>query len=148
MSWGTFSGEAPALEAVGRQRLAGRVCYLATTTATSSAPRVHPVTPIISGERLFLFMEPASPKGRDLDIDPRYALHCGVEDDAGGAGEFFVSGTAQRTTDPALRLEAVAAASYAPADRYVLFQLLVAKATLRRYIEGVPRSQSWRSSTE
>ena len=42
-------------------------------------PRVHPVTPIVGSGKLFVFMEPTSPKGKDLMRDGRYALHCGIE---------------------------------------------------------------------
>jgi hypothetical protein len=143
IAWGTFAAAAPELAAVGRTRLAGRVAYFATNRASDGAPRVHPVTPILSDSKLFLFMEPTSPKGRDIRMDPRYALHCGVEDYSGGEGEFFVSGTASPSTADDLRAEAVAAATYAPADRYVLFHLLIDRATLRRYVAGQPQSQSW-----
>lgn len=44
----------------GKQRFQSGVAYLGTLRADGS-PRIHPVTPIVS-ERLFLFMEPTSPK--------------------------------------------------------------------------------------
>lgn len=147
VDWGTFRAQDPALATIGRERLAGRVCYLATSRATDGAPRVHPVTPVISEQRLFLFMEPTSPKGSDLDRDARYALHCGVEDESGGDGEFFVSGIAERVTDPSLRREATGAATYSPEDRHVLFHLLVQRAMLRRYEAGAPVSQRWGSES-
>ncbi|MDA0351520.1 MAG: pyridoxamine 5'-phosphate oxidase [Chloroflexi bacterium] len=145
VEWSTFRDSAPTLEAIGRMRLHGRTCYLATSRRGDGAPRVHPVTPDISASRLFVFMEPTSPKGHDLRVDPRFALHCGVEDNAGGEGEFFVSGAAVLTDDPELRTEAVQAGSYAPADRYILFHLLIDHATLRRYEDGTPVHQRWRS---
>jgi hypothetical protein len=146
VEWGVLAAQAPGLAAIGRERLAGRVAYLATSRRNDGVPRVHPVTPGLSPGRLFLFMEPTSPKGHDLRADARFALHCGVEDNSGGLGEFYVSGEALYTTDPALREEATAASSYVPADRYILFHLLVAQATSRRYIEGAPVSESWRSA--
>jgi nitroimidazol reductase NimA-like FMN-containing flavoprotein (pyridoxamine 5'-phosphate oxidase superfamily) len=145
VEWSAFRAAAPALEEIGRARLHGRVCYLATARRVDGAPRVHPVTPDRSAGRLFVFMEPTSPKGHDLRSDPRFALHCGVEDNQGGEGEFFVTGTATLVDDPALRAEAVAAANYSPADRYILFHLLVEHATLRRYEDGRPVHQRWRS---
>jgi hypothetical protein len=145
VEWSAFREAAPELEEIGRARLHGRVCYLATSRRADGAPRVHPVTPDLSAGRLFVFREPTSPKGHDLVADPRFALHCGVEDSQGGEGEFFVSGTATLTEDTAQRAEAVAAASYSPADRYILFHLLVEQATLRRYEGGKPAHQRWRS---
>ncbi|HEX3050658.1 MAG TPA: pyridoxamine 5'-phosphate oxidase family protein, partial [Aggregatilineaceae bacterium] len=76
-SWKEFTQQAPELAAFGRTRLQSGVAYLGTLRA-DGGPRVHPVTPIL-GEELFLFMEPTSPKGKDLQRDPRYTLHCSVE---------------------------------------------------------------------
>jgi hypothetical protein len=89
-SWKEFARLAPEIAAFGEARFESGVAYLGTLRADGS-PRVHPVTPII-GEQLFLFMEPTSPKGQDLQRDPRYTLHCAVEDSSGGEGEFYVRG--------------------------------------------------------
>jgi hypothetical protein len=143
MSWKAFTQDAPDMARFGLKRLANRVGYLGTIRP-DGGPRVHPVTPIVSGERLFLFMEPASPKGRDIERDGRYVLHCGVEDDSGGGGEFYVRGTAARSDDPALRQEAVDAAKYAPQDRYILFILSIDFAFMNVYDEnGQPQVQRW-----
>src|SRR5207248_3529207 len=93
VSWSEFTAVAPELAAFGQKRLSGNVAYLATVKA-DGGPRVHPVTPIIGSGRMFLFMEPTSPKGHDLRRDGRYALHCAVSDSSGESGEFFVSGQA------------------------------------------------------
>src|SRR5215510_3544343 len=98
-SWQEFTQQAPELAAFGKTRLQGRVAYLGTIRADGD-PRVHPVTPIIGDEHLFLFMEPTSPKGKDLQRDARYTLHCSVEDSSGGGGEFYVRGQATLNTDP------------------------------------------------
>lgn len=143
--WKTFETQAPALAAFGRKRFAGGVGYLATIRA-DGGPRVHPVTPIV-GERLFLFMEPTSPKGKDLQRDPRYTLHCAVEDSSGGQGEFYVRGRARLTDDPADREEAVAAASYKPQDRYILFVLTVEFAFMNVYdADGDPQPRRWQAA--
>jgi hypothetical protein len=72
---------------------------------------VHPVTSII-GEQLFLFMEPTSPKGKDLQRDARYTLHCSVEDSSGGGGEPCVRGRAILTDDHFIREQAARASPY------------------------------------
>ncbi len=97
-SWIEFAQQAPEIAAFGAARFRSGVAYLGTLRADGS-PRVHPVTPIIGGQ-LFLFMEPTSPKGKDLQRDPRYTLHCSVEDSSGGEGEFYVTGRATLITDP------------------------------------------------
>lgn len=68
-SWKESEQQAPEFAEFGKARFQSGVAYLGTLRPDGS-PRVHPVTPII-GEQLFLFMEPTSPKGKDLQRDPR-----------------------------------------------------------------------------
>ncbi|NLF79127.1 MAG: pyridoxamine 5'-phosphate oxidase [Chloroflexi bacterium] len=140
-SWQAFAQQAPELAAFGAVRLGRGVAYLGTVRADGS-PRVHPVTPII-GEQLFLFMEPTSPKGKDLQRDGRYTLHCSVEDSSGGGGEFYVRGRASQTSDPGVRAQAVQAASYVPQDRYILFILSVEFAFMNTYGDGGSTPRRW-----
>ena len=120
--WGEFAEQAPELAAFGAVRLGVLPAYLATV-GESGVPRVHPVTPIIAEGRLFVFMEPTSPKGHDIARRGVYALHCLVPDAKGTGGEFYVRGTGERIDDQSIRVVAAQAASYEPHDRYVLFEL-------------------------
>jgi hypothetical protein len=142
MSWQALAEGQPALAEFGRKRLASGVAYLATIRKDGS-PRVHPVTPIVGEGRLFLFMEPDSPKGYDLRRDGRYALHCAVENQQGGGGEFFISGRATLTTAAAARAVATRHAGYTPAARYILFELSVESALSNVYGESGPLRQRW-----
>jgi hypothetical protein len=130
-SWQAFTQQAPDLAAFGKRRFQSEVAYLGTIRA-DGGPRVHPVTPIM-GEQLFLFMEPTSPKGKDLQRDGRYTLHCSVENSGGGDGEFYVRGRARLTDDPLLRVQAVQAAPYSPKAQYILFILAVDFAFMNVY---------------
>ena len=142
--WGEFAAQAPELADFGARRLAAAPGYLATVDG-SGAPRVHPVTPIVGDGRLFLFMEPTSPKGDDIVRRGVYALHCLVPDANGTGGEFSVRGRGGRIDDPQLRTVAARAASYAPQDRYVLFELHVAEARCNGYGDvALPEPRSWR----
>lgn len=141
--WQTFTQQTPELAAFGVARFQSGVAYLGTLRADGS-PRVHPVTPII-GEQLFLFMEPTSPKGKDLQRDARYTLHCAVEDMSGGGGEFYVTGRATLINDPLVREQAVQAAAYEPQERYILFALTVESAFMNRYLDGKSNIQRWRA---
>lgn len=137
-SWTEFKQQAPEIAAFGAARFSSGVAYLGTLRA-DGGPRVHPVTPII-GAQLYLFMEPTSPKGKDLLRDPRYTLHCAVANSEGGEGEFYVRGCAALTADPEIRAQAVQAASYTPQDRYILFVLSVEYAFMNTYeSNGGPR---------
>ena len=142
-SWTEFAGQAPEFAEFGKARFQSGVAYLGTLRPDGS-PRVHPVTPII-GEQLFLFMEPDSPKGKDLQRDARYTLHCSVEDSSGGGGEFYVRGRAALTGDPLLREQAVRASSYAPQDRYIVFIFTIEFAFMNSYMDGKPNSRRWQS---
>jgi hypothetical protein len=145
MSWNKLETADPALAAFGAKRFASTgVAYLATVR-DNGAPRVYPVTPIIGEGRLFLFMEPTSPKGRDLQRDGRYAMHCSVEDSNGGGGEFFINGRARLVEDAASRQIAAKAASFTPADRYILFELNLEHASSTIYDGGAPVRKRWRA---
>jgi hypothetical protein len=142
-TWAEFAREEPELASFGAARLLAAPAYLATIRA-SGAPRVHPVTPIVAETGLFLFMEPTSPKGRDLEQRRWYALHSGVPDTQGSGGEFFVTGQGVAVGDPAVRELVARASTYEPADRYVLFELHVAEARCNGYGDTpLPPRQRW-----
>jgi hypothetical protein len=141
MSWSELLHTAPELGAFGKVRLTSGVAYLATRKA-NGAPRVHPVTPIV-GDRVFVFMEPTSPKGHDLRRDGRYAIHCAVEDTNGGAGEFLIEGRAQLVEDAGTRALAEQYANYQPKERYILFELHVDAAASTVYADDGPVRRRW-----
>jgi hypothetical protein len=141
-TWADFAEAAPELAAFGADRLKQGVAFLATVRPDGS-PRVHPVTPILGEGRLFLFMEPTSPKGADLRRDGRYMIHSLITDTEGTAGEFLVRGRAVAIDDPAVRAIAAGAASYQPDDRYVLFELGVDGALSTVYDQGRPVRRRW-----
>ena len=143
MSWKFLEDQQPELAAFGVERLNGKVAYLATIRKDGS-PRVHPMTPIIGDGHLFVFMELTSPKGRDLQRDGHYAIHCSVSDTSGTSGEFIVSGQAHLVDDLQARAVAVRLASYAPADRYILFEFDVESAASTMYPADRPIRQNWK----
>ena len=143
MSWRFLEDQQPELAAFGVERLNGKVAYLATIRKDGS-PRVHPMTPIIGEGHLFVFMETTSPKGRDLQRDGRYAIHCSVSDTSGASGEFIVTGQAHLIDDPEARALAVRLASYTPADRYILFEFDVESASSTIYPYDQPIHRNWK----
>ncbi len=150
MTWRIFEQQNPEMAEFGAARLNGQVAYLATTRADGS-PRVHPMTPIIGDGHFFVFMEPTSPKGKDLLRDPRHAIHCSVSGNTGESGEIILTGRAHLVEDAALREVAARASSYKPAPRYILFEFEIESADTCVYPEGKPARQHWRkqeTSTE
>ena len=146
MSWQTLEDQQPDLAAFGAERLNGKVAYLATVRK-SGAPRLHPMTPIIGHGHLFVFMEPTSPKGHDLQRDGRYAIHGAVSDNSGVSGEFSVTGKARLIESAQLRALAVDLASYSPADRYVLFEFDIESAASTIYADDQAVRRFWKRET-
>jgi hypothetical protein len=142
---GAFAGAEPELAAFGAGRLRAAPSYPETVRA-SGTPRVHPVTPIVTGDGPYLFMEPTSPKDADLRDRGRFALHTGVPDDAGTRGEASVNGTGHPVDDGAVRATAAAAPNYRPADGYVLFELRPTKVRGNGYGDVTrPEHRRWRA---
>ena len=142
MTWKILEEQQPELAAFGLERLNGKVAYLATIRKDGS-PRVHPMTPIIGQGHLFVFMEPTSPKGRDLQRDGRYAIHCAVSDNSGASGEFNITGHAHLIDDAERRALAVSLSSYAPSDRYILFEFDIESAASTIYPKDRAVRQLW-----
>ena len=143
LSWGEFTPAEPELAAFGAARLLNPPAYLATARQ-GGAPRVHPVTPILAPDALYLFMEPTSPKGRDLRERGWFAMHNGVPDTHGTGGEFWIGGRGAPVDDPSARARAVQAASYQPADRYLLFELKLSEARCNGYGDvPLPARRRW-----
>ncbi len=142
MSWRALEQADAELARQGAERFETGVAYLATIRKDGS-PRVHPVTPIVEQGRLFLFMEPTSPKGHDLRRDGRYAMHPVVGGPEGEGGEFLIFGRAQPVEDPATRELATELSSYAPEDQYVLFELGVESALLTTYEDDRTVRRRW-----
>jgi hypothetical protein len=144
-TWGAFAAAEPELAAFVGDRLRVPPSYLATVRA-SGAPRVHPVTPIVTADGLYVFMEPTSPKAADIRDRRWFALHNGVPDTAGTGGEAWVGGTGHPVEDPAVRAAAAAAASYDPDDRYVLFELRPTEVRCNGYGDvTLPERRRWRA---
>lgn len=129
-TWEEFARSAPELASIGHERLEDRVAYLATIDA-GGGPRVHPVEVWFAAGRALVRMYPESPKVRDLDRDPRYAMHSLMDNMEGEGGEFAVRGRAARVTDP--EVLAAAADTKMALERYVVFELGVSDVVITSY---------------
>lgn len=143
--WSTLEREDFSLAAFGQDRLDGRVAYLATVRR-DGRPRAHPVTPVIGEGRMFIFLEPSSPRTRELEDNPDYCLHCAMSDSSGSSGEFQVTGMAVRVDDPQIRSLAESCSTFRPSMRSMLFELLVSDALSTSYPGGLPKRRRWQHS--
>ena len=93
-------------------------------------------------------MEATSPKVRDLERDPRYALHAtATSDRPWDLREFGVEGTARRVDDRDGRSTANAGSAFPRDERFLLYELSIASAFSTTYgAGGQPQRQRWRAS--
>ncbi len=96
-NWGEFAAAAPEIAERGWKLFAYGHAYIGTPTLDGS-PNVHPITPLMAGGRLVVFVEKDTAKCRSLLRDGRYAIHAvlGQDDE-----EFLIRGRAEVTDDPA-----------------------------------------------
>jgi hypothetical protein len=146
LSWREFEALQPEMARFGEERLKFRVMYLASLRADGS-PRVHPFSPFVGNSHLYAFMEPTSPKAKDLQRDGRYAMHSLVTDGDGTNGEFLISGQAVLLTDSATRDAAIRASPYKPKDRYILFEFKVNSCLTNYYTDGTPNVKRWKEDS-
>lgn len=145
VSWGDLEREDVALAAFGQERLDGKVAYLATLRR-DGRPRAHPVTPVIGEGRMFIFLEPSSPRTRDLLENPDFCLHCAMSDSSGSSGEFQATGIAVNIEDDETRLLAESISSFRPSVRSLLFELCITDALSTAYPGGQPKRRRWQAS--
>jgi hypothetical protein len=101
-SWNDFAGEAPELAEKVRERLDAHVHKTLATLRRDGSPRISGTeTQLVDGELWIGSMWQAL-KARDLQRDPRFALHSGSEDPPAWPGDAKLAGVAEEITDPAL----------------------------------------------
>jgi pyridoxamine 5'-phosphate oxidase-like protein len=130
-SWADLEAADPELAATGRRLLtrSGIGEGLLATIRPGEPPRIHPVYAEIVDGRLLTFVQPGSAKARDLEADPRYALHTHV--DPAAPDEFLVRGRARRIDDPDVLAAAHAAWAF-DGTGYPLYELQLEHVLLGR----------------
>jgi hypothetical protein len=132
--WSDFAAAAPDLAQAGRALLnqfGVGLAFLATVRG-DGAPRLHPVCPVLSRDRLFVLVTRESPKLGDLVRDGRYALQTFPEPKPGSA-EFYLTGRARRVDDPAERERILLDAKHMAHESEVAFELWIERAMLTRW---------------
>lgn len=101
MNWAAFEGAAPELAARVRARFEASGLSLMATVRRDGAPRISPVEAFFGDGDLWLGMMGASLKARDLQRDPRVALHSATADKNVSEGDAKVAGRAVEVVDDA-----------------------------------------------
>src|SRR5205085_810644 len=109
------------------------------TARRDGAPRLHPVCPVLSNDRLFVLVTPISPKRHDLVRDGRYALQTFPQPRA-GSDEFYVAGKASLVEAPAVRDAVFRDAKHMADASEVLFELWIDRVMHTRWenVNAIP----------
>jgi pyridoxamine 5'-phosphate oxidase-like protein len=134
VTWKQFATAEPDLADVGRLLLFQFKVGLAflATLRKDGAPRLHPVCPVLSDDRLFVLITPASPKRSDLLRDGRYALQTFPQPKA-GSDEFSIAGKAVLVDDPAVRVVILRDARHMADVSEIVFELLIDRVMHTRW---------------
>jgi Pyridoxamine 5'-phosphate oxidase len=134
VTWNEFAAAAPELAQAGRSLLnqfGVGLAFLATVRKDGT-PRLHPVCPVLSNDRLFVLITLTSPKRHDLLQDGRYALQTFPQPKP-GSDEFYVTGKALLVDDPATRAAVLRDAKHMADESETLFELWVDRAMHTRW---------------
>jgi Pyridoxamine 5'-phosphate oxidase len=126
VTWKEFAAAEPDLADVGRSLLFQFKVGLAflATVRRDGAPRLHPVCPVLSDDRLFVLIIPTSPKRHDLRRDGRYALQTFPQPKP-GSDEFSIAGKAVGVDDPAVRAAILRDAKHMADASEIAFELWI-----------------------
>jgi hypothetical protein len=99
-SWAKFEAEAPELAARVRERLEAHGHKTIATLRRDGSPRISGTEAVFEGEDLWIGSMQDALKARDLQRDPRYALHSASEDPDVWTGDAKVAGVAEEVSSP------------------------------------------------
>ena len=99
-SWSEFEAEAPALAERVRARLDARTHKTLATVRRDGSPRISGTETEIRDGELWIGSMWQALKAKDLQRDPRFALHGGSDDPPDWTGDAKLAGVAEEITDP------------------------------------------------
>ena len=99
-SWSEFEAAAPELAARVRERLDAHVHKTLATLRSDGSPRISGTETQWRDDDLWIGSMSKAVKARDLQRDPRFALHSGSDDPDVWSGDAKLAGVAEETTEP------------------------------------------------
>jgi hypothetical protein len=97
--WSEIEDEAPDLAALARRMLDAHVHKTIATLRGDGSPRISGTEVIFAQGDLWFGSMWGARKARDLQRDPRFALHSGSDDPPGWSGDAKLGGVVEERTD-------------------------------------------------
>jgi hypothetical protein len=98
-SWSEFEAAAPELAATVRERLDAHTHKTLATLRRDGSPRISGSETRFADGELWIGSMWQALKARDLQRDPRFALHSGSDDPPGWSGDAKLAGVVEEVTD-------------------------------------------------
>jgi Pyridoxamine 5'-phosphate oxidase len=99
-SWSEFEAAAPELAARVRERLDAHTHKTIATIRADGSPRISGTECEFKDGELWIGSMWQARKARDLQRDPRFALHSGSDDPDGWSGDAKLAGVVEEIVDP------------------------------------------------
>jgi hypothetical protein len=99
-SWSVFEAAAPELAERVRERLDAHTHKTLATIRADGSPRISGTETELKDGELWIGSMWQARKARDLQRDPRFALHSGSDDPADWSGDAKLAGVAEEIADP------------------------------------------------
>ena len=132
--WTEFEAAAPELAAEVRSRLDAHTHKTLATIRRNGAPRISGTETEFRDGELWIGSMWQARKAKDLQRDPRFALHSGSDEPSSWAGDAKLSGVAEEITDPE-RVEEVNGEKAPPGPSH-LFRLDLDEVSIVRLNEA------------
>lgn len=154
--WKEFSTEEPEISEQGKKMLFRSREHVGpafiATLRKDGAPRLHPISIVISKEHLYVVIPSTSPKCADLIRDGRYALQAFPPSKNEETEEFYLAGCANRIQDPVIRQALIDDTKVTVEANEVLFELFLERAMYtklenRDAPDEHPIHRKWRASS-
>ena len=149
-TWKEFSDAAPELARAARELLDAHVHKTIATLRADGSPRISGIEAQVLMDDLWFGSMPGAVKARDLQRDPRFALHSGSEDPPAWKGDAKVGGRVEEVTDPERMREVFEAMGHPQSGPSHLFRCELSEVSTVRLGEPADHLviDSWREGQE
>jgi hypothetical protein len=149
-TWNDVTAAAPELAAAARELFEAHTHLTIATLRKDGSPRISGIeAQFLEGDLWFGSM-PDALKARDLQRDPRFALHSGTGDASAWRGDAKVAGRAEEITDPERMKEIFGAMGHPQSGPSHLFRAELSEVSTVRLGEPADHLviDSWREGEE